>query len=428
MLKKYHLTSLGPNCSKKLAKKALALLLNPWSLKLGSALNELKDLTQRITGCQYIFCLDSGRSALYLGLRALGVQKDDEVILQAYTCVVVPNSIKALGATPIYVDLEANCINMDLEDLEAKITGRTKVIIVQHTFGEPAKITNIKDIAEKHNLKIIEDCAHSLGSKYQGKPLGSFGDLAIFSFGREKVVSSSRGGVLATNNASLSQTIGELYKDLSLMPLNKIVDHLLAIPLFAFGRWLYGTAQIGKIFLRAGADLRLIPPILEPCEKKGKVPSWTPRKFPNALAVIVNEQLKDLSNIQQRRFENAKYFQNKLHSYFEFPQTINEDYSLLRLLALHPMADDIIKEAKCWSILLGDWYRTPIAPSTVDPECVDYKQGSCPRAEELARNSFNLPTNPDLTKSDLDDICNKLINVHSECAGALEREMAGISI
>ncbi|MBU1167833.1 aminotransferase class I/II-fold pyridoxal phosphate-dependent enzyme, partial [Patescibacteria group bacterium] len=128
----------------------------------------------------------SGRAALYYLLKSFGVTTGDEVIVQAYTCVSVPNSIVWLGAKPVYVDVR-NDFNMDPELIEPAITSKTKVILTQNTFGKPADIRRIKDIAEKHNLILIEDAAHALGAEVASQKIGGFGDGAIFSFGRDKV-------------------------------------------------------------------------------------------------------------------------------------------------------------------------------------------------------------------------------------------------
>ena len=117
------------------------------------------------------------------------IGEGDEVLVQAFTCVAVPNSVLWAQATPVYADIDAT-LNIDPIDVEKKITNRTKAIIVQHTFGIPADMDALVALAKKHNILLIEDCAHSLGATYKGKKVGTFGDAAFFSFGRDKVVSS----------------------------------------------------------------------------------------------------------------------------------------------------------------------------------------------------------------------------------------------
>ena len=130
---------------------------------------------------KYVFSLNSGRSALMLILKALDIKAHDEIIVQAFTCNAVINPILQKKAKPIYIDVDKT-LNIDPKKIEARITKKTKAIIIQHTFGYPAEIEEIQKIAKKHNLFLIEDCAHALGAKYNNEYCGTFGDVAFFSF------------------------------------------------------------------------------------------------------------------------------------------------------------------------------------------------------------------------------------------------------
>ena len=110
-----------------------------------------------------IFLYWKGRVALYAILKAMNIQEGDEVVLPAFTCVVVPNAIKYLGATPIYVDIDAKTYNFNLKQLESKITDKAKVIICQNTFGLSSNVEKVVDFAKMHNIKTIEDCTHGFG-------------------------------------------------------------------------------------------------------------------------------------------------------------------------------------------------------------------------------------------------------------------------
>ena len=151
-----------------------------------------------------VYPVNSGRSAIYTILKSVGIGQGDEVIIQAYTCNAVPNPILWTGAVPKYTDIDESTLNISIEDLEKKISIKTKAIILQHTLGRPGPIEETVKIAQKHNLLLIEDCAHSLGAEYKGKKLGTFGDLSIISFGREKVISSLAGGAILINNENFS--------------------------------------------------------------------------------------------------------------------------------------------------------------------------------------------------------------------------------
>jgi len=128
----------------------------------------------------YLF--GSARSSLYALLKALNYNPGSEVLLTGFTCEVVPNAIINAGCVPVYIDINSTDYCMDPSLVEKSITVKTKAIIIQHTFGIPAQMDKLLCIANKYNLFVIEDCAVSLGSKFQGKLTGTFGDAAIFSF------------------------------------------------------------------------------------------------------------------------------------------------------------------------------------------------------------------------------------------------------
>ncbi|MFH1859640.1 MAG: DegT/DnrJ/EryC1/StrS family aminotransferase [bacterium] len=111
----------------------------------------------------------------------MGIGEGDEVLVEGFTCVVVPNAVIFAGAKPIYVAPDPKTYNMDINQIETKITPKTKAIIAQHTFGLPADMDLILDISRKHNLMVIEDCAPAMGATYKGKKVGTLGDAAFFS-------------------------------------------------------------------------------------------------------------------------------------------------------------------------------------------------------------------------------------------------------
>ncbi len=135
---------------------------------------------KRINSCiKYFF---KGRVALYAILKAMEIQSGDEVILPGFTRVVVPNAIIYLNGRPVYVDIDKKTYNIDVTKIEEKIKYRTKAIVAQHTFGIPAEMDKISEIAKKYNLYVIEDACHAIGSKYKGKEVGPFSDAAFFSY------------------------------------------------------------------------------------------------------------------------------------------------------------------------------------------------------------------------------------------------------
>ena len=157
-----------------------------------------------VLGCneERIFLYWKGRVALYAILKSLDLKKGDEVIIPAFTCVVVPNAIIYAGLKPVYVDISPATYNMDVNLIEKKITSRTKVIICQNTFGLSSDLESIILLAKKYNLFTIEDCTHGFGGFYNGKPNGSYCDAAFFSTQWNKPF-STRSGFLVNNEMIL---------------------------------------------------------------------------------------------------------------------------------------------------------------------------------------------------------------------------------
>ncbi|MDO8633230.1 MAG: aminotransferase class I/II-fold pyridoxal phosphate-dependent enzyme, partial [Candidatus Wildermuthbacteria bacterium] len=199
--------SLSPNTEPDDVLFALKLLFQPWKWRRGKANEDLEYEFAEYLQINSAVSFNSGRSALMAILSVLGFKEGDEILLQAFTCNAVPNPVLWEGLKPVYVDCREDDYNMDAEDLEQKITQKSRAVIVQHTFGLPADLEKIQSICQKHNLVLIEDCAHALGARYKGRFVGTFGKLAFFSFSRDKVISSVYGGMAVTNDTALSHQL-----------------------------------------------------------------------------------------------------------------------------------------------------------------------------------------------------------------------------
>ncbi len=373
----------------------------PWKwkkLKIGTAVSELEQNLQNLFGVSSATTFDSGRSSLQIALEVLGVKSGDEVLVQAYTCCVVSNAIIWTGATPIYVDI-TDQFNMDAADLEKKITSKSKVLIIQHTFGIPANLSALMKIAQKYNLKVIEDCAHVMGSLYNGKMLGTYGDIGMLSFGTEKPISAGRGGALITSNKTLATAIQEAQKRLPPTSTAQILQQLLTFKLFFVSKPLYNIF-IGKILLAIFKKTKLLSRIIEPSEKRGQTAPHYPTQFPNSLAEIALHQLKHLQTFNDHRRETSRTYLAQIQN----PQIIiSEGLSGLPLLRLPLRVKNprkLHQMAQKEGILLGDWYNTVIAPKDADIFQMKYTAGSCPKAEQLASESINLPTSIHIKKQD----------------------------
>jgi len=179
-----------------------------WIAPLGPNVDGFETDLQNFTGVHHAAALSSGTAALHLALILLGVDQGDEVICQSFTFSASANPILYCRATPVFIDSENDTWNMDPVLLEEAILDRLakgktiKAIIVVHLYGMPAKMSEIIDIANKYGIPIIEDAAEGLGSKYHSKPLGSFGKFGILSFNGNKIITTSGGGALLSEDQS----------------------------------------------------------------------------------------------------------------------------------------------------------------------------------------------------------------------------------
>jgi dTDP-4-amino-4,6-dideoxygalactose transaminase len=152
-------------------------------------------------GTQHAIGVNSGTDALVIGLRALGIGPGDEVITTPFTFFATAESISNVGATPVFVDIDERTFNIDPALIEGAITPRTKAIMPVHLYGRPAEMDTILDIAERHHLKVIEDCAQSFGARYHGKQTGTLGHAGAYSFFPTKNLGGfGDGGLIATND------------------------------------------------------------------------------------------------------------------------------------------------------------------------------------------------------------------------------------
>jgi len=153
-------------------------------------------------GTKYALAVTSGTAALQTALAALGVGPSDEVILPAWTWHSCFNTVVLAGALPVLAEIDES-FNIDPNDIEHRISPATKVIMVVHLQGNPADLDRIVAIARKHNLKVLEDCAQSVGGSYKGKPLGSIGDIGIYSLQLNKTITAGEGGAVVTSDPVL---------------------------------------------------------------------------------------------------------------------------------------------------------------------------------------------------------------------------------
>jgi perosamine synthetase len=161
-------------------------------------------------GCEYGVACVSGTTAIHLILAALGLGPGDEVIIPTFTMIATAYAVSYTGAQPVLVDSERNTWNMDVAQIEARITDRTRAIVVVHTYGHPVDMDAVLEIARRHNLYVVEDAAEAHGARYRGRLVGSLGDAAAFSFYANKIITTGEGGMVTTNDPQLAETVRTL--------------------------------------------------------------------------------------------------------------------------------------------------------------------------------------------------------------------------
>ncbi len=386
------------------AQIILQSLSRPASWLDGPYPSQLKNELEKLFETE-VYPLNSGRSSLYLLLKAYGIGPGDEVILQAYTCNAVPNPILWSGAKPVYADIEEQTLSVDPKKIEEKINSSTKAIIVQHTFGRAGKIKEIVKIAKEHKLVVIEDCAHALGAFHGEKLLGKFGHAAILSFGREKVISSLSGGAIVLNDKRQSEAVGRqvaLAADMSRKQIAKELNN--------YFTW---RLLLRRIYFRAGGELLLkflnrsdfFNVVTSRGELSGEKPAWYPAKMPNLFAEIALNQFSQLAELNTERKRVAEiYYERITNKSFRLLRPHSGIY--LRFVTFHPEAKKILEISRKKGLWFGNWYDSPVYPGRVNFEKLGYKQGSCPIAEKLASETLNLPLHLGMTEGEITAVVN----------------------
>jgi len=171
---------------------------------------EFEDAVARVAGVPYGVAVSSGTAGLHLCLCALGIGEGDEVILPSFTFIAAGNAVLYQRAKPVFADIDALNLNLDPGRIEEKITARTRAIIVVHTFGNPADLDPIIEIARKHGLAVIEDACEAIGAQYRGRSVGGIGDFGVFGFYPNKPITTGEGGMVVTRDAGHADTMRAL--------------------------------------------------------------------------------------------------------------------------------------------------------------------------------------------------------------------------
>lgn len=356
-----------------------------------------------------------GRVGLYHVLRELGVGRGDEVLLQAFTCVAVPEAVMATGATPVWVDLAADSVNLDAEDLAAKLTSRTKAAIVQHTFGVPADLDAIVPVLERSGVPLIEDCCHALASTHRHRLLGTIGAAAFWSYEWGKPVVAGVGGEVRFNDPALQVRAESRYaREFREPPAKKsaiiAAQYLLHALLYAPRRFWF-VRRAFHVLGRAGVAQSNYNPV-GPNVAVAADFGWRMCGFSQGRLTAARARAQ--ASLAKRMAQARRYaagLRRDVARFVAIPPDSEVVY--LRFPVFVHDKERLLAAARAANLEVASWSTTPVHPlSSEELQLVHYDQRSCPRAEATARSLVSLPLHEKVTPAFQDTLI-ELINRHA---------------
>ena len=342
----------------------------------------------------HIYFYWKGRVALFALLKSMGVGAGDEVILPAYTCVVVPNAILYLGAKPIYIDIRPETYNANPAKVNEKITDKTKVIILQNTYGLSSNLEEIISLAKGNNLLTIEDCTHGFGGEYNGRPNGSYCDAAFYSTQWNKPFSTGVGGFSMINNLDLIDKLELINNDLiapSFKESMSLKAQLIARKYLLNNVTYWAAIKLYRFLSSKGLILG--------SSSGGEI---TTTKMPDDYFKSMSKtqskagirQVKNLHKVISQRKKNG-------HAYTDFlkrngksfvSEELHHNHSFLKYPVLVSNRDDFLKLAEKHNITLGDWFTSPLHPVQDNLGDWFFTPSENPVATLISTKVVNLPT------------------------------------
>jgi len=309
----------------------------------------------------------NGTAALHLALMALGVGLGDEVIVPTLTFVATANAVTYCGARPVFVDSEPETWNIDPALIEAKITPRTKGIIVVHLYGHPADLDSILSIARRHGLFVVEDAAEAHGAEYKGRRVGAIGDIAAFSFYGNKIITTGEGGMVVTNDDRLANRIRQL-KGQGMDPNRR-----------------YWFPMVGYNY-----------------------------RMTNVAAAIGVAQLEKIEWHLRQRLEVAKWYREQLAGIHGVGYQCEKEWARHVYWMVSIVLDDDVSSSRDEVMAhlqeCGVESRPVFYPMhTLPPYQRSSQKDDFPVAERIAQRGINLPTWAGLSKKDVQFVCQSLL-------------------
>lgn len=337
-----------------------------WISSAGKYINRFEQEFAAKCGAKYGVACANGTVALHLALASLGIGPGDEVILPTFTMIASINAVTYTGATSVLIDSELETWNMDVKQLESKVTPRTRAIMPVHTYGHPVDMDGVLEVARKHNLYVLEDAAEAHGAEYKGRRIGSIGDATSFSFYANKIITTGEGGMVLTN----SEEIAKIARNLR--------DH-------AFSEERHFWHQY------VGFNYRMT----------------------NLQAAVGLAQTERFAELTECRRRNAQYYSSLLKDVpgITLPPEATWAKSVFWMYGILVQPDFGLTRDQLREVLAkrGIETRAFFVPMHLQPIYFQkYKGQRFPRAEELCAKGFYLPSSSSLTRREIEFITNVL--------------------
>jgi len=334
---------------------------------IGPNIEKFERMVAQRIGKKHAVAFNSGTSALHAILLAHGIKQGDEVIVPSFTFIATANSVLFVGAEPVFADIEGDTYGLDPEDVKKKITDKTKVVMPIHYGGLPCHIRELKEIAEDHKLLLIEDAAESLGANVDGKPVGSFGDAAMFSFCGNKVITTGEGGMIATDQR-------DIYEKLKLIRSHGRLE-----------KEGYFTSIKTMDYVTLGYNWRMS----------------------NITAALGISQLKKLDKLIGMRRENAAYMSKHLSniSGVEPPNPPKAYFHVYQMYTIkvknEKVTRDGLKNYLAEKGVMTKVYFFPVHLTWFYRKRYGFRGGELPITEELSKQALTLPLYASLTTDEM---------------------------
>lgn len=340
------------------------------------------------------------RVALYAVLKALDIGKGDEVIVPGYTCVMDVNPIMYVGARPRYADIDPITFNASPESVKSLVNENTKLILCQHTYGIPADVSELHEIAKGCGAWLIEDCCLSLGSRVNNQPVGTFGDAAYWSFQWNKIFTTGLGGMATTNRPELADALVNISQGeaknpgplaASILSAQRVVHRAII--------WPRTTATARAVF-RKLSQMGLAVGSSDATEFHPDMPEGFFKRMSHGQARAGLAQLRNLSKNLEHRKRIVQFYKRLLSE--AGWETLRFASGVDPVLVGYPLRvtdkRKVLAEAPGSLVEIGSWFESPLHPEETPLEPYGYRRGMCPHSERACDEVVLLPTHPRTTE------------------------------